>query len=57
MVSRSEYIPERGDAVWITLSPSPGKEQAERSLALVLSPSGYNGKVGRALICPITSSR
>ena len=49
------YIPERGDAVWICLDPQAGHEQAGRRPALVLSPSAYNGRVGLALLCPITS--
>src|SRR5438445_1650000 len=49
------YVPERGDAVWITLDPQAGHEQAGRRPALVLSPSAYNGRVGLALLCPITS--
>jgi len=52
---KGAYIPERGDAVWITLDPRAGHEQAERRPALVLSPSAYNGRVGLALFCPITS--
>src|SRR5437588_10120158 len=56
LVSRkSAYVPERGDAVWITLDPQAGHEQAGRRPALVLSPSAYNGRVGLALFCPITS--
>src|SRR5947199_8244601 len=55
VVSRKSYIPERGDAVWITLDPQAGHEQAGRRPALVLSPAAYNGKVGLALLCPITS--
>ena len=55
MSRRSAYIPERGDAVWITLDPQAGHEQAGRRPALVLSPSAYNGRVGLALFCPITS--
>src|SRR5260370_14729804 len=55
MVSRKAYIPERGDAVWITLDPQAGHEQAGRRPALVLSPSVYNRRVGLALFCPITS--
>jgi mRNA interferase MazF len=51
---KSAYIPERGDAVWITLDPQAGHEQAGRRPALVLSPSAYNGRVGLALLCPIT---
>ena len=49
------YVPGRGDAVWITLSPQAGHEQAGRRPALVLSPSAYNAKVGLAILCPITS--
>lgn len=55
MRRNGEYVPERGDAVWITLDPQAGYEQAGRRPALVLSPSAYNGRVGLALLCPITS--
>lgn len=49
------YTPSRGDIVWITLNPQAGHEQAGRRPALVVSPSSYNGKVGLALLCPITT--
>ena len=49
------YIPRRGDIVWISLTPQAGHEQAGRRPALVVSPSSYNGKVGLAVFCPITS--
>jgi len=52
---KAVYVPERGDAVWITLDPQAGHEQAGRRPALVLSPSAYNGRVGLALLCPITN--
>jgi mRNA interferase MazF len=52
---KGAYVPERGDAVWITLDPQAGHVQAGRRPALVLSPSAYNGRVGLALFCPITS--
>jgi hypothetical protein len=42
-------IPERGDAVWISLHPQAGHEQAGCLPALVLSPSAYNGRVGSLL--------
>ncbi|HEX2091210.1 MAG TPA: endoribonuclease MazF [Longimicrobiaceae bacterium] len=48
------YVPERGDAVWIHFNPQAGHEQAGRP-ALVISPAAFNGKVGLALLCPITS--
>ena len=49
------YVPARGDAVWITFNPQAGHEQAGRRPALVVSPASYNGKVGLAVLCPITS--
>jgi mRNA interferase MazF len=49
------YIPNRGDIVWITFNPQAGHEQAGRRPALILSPAAYNGKVGLAILCPITS--
>jgi len=49
------YVPERGDAVWITLNPQAGHEQAGRRPAVVLSPAAYNDKVGLAIFCPITN--
>jgi mRNA interferase MazF len=49
------YVPDRGDTVWITLNPQAGHEQAGRRPAVILSPSAYNGKVGLAILCPITT--
>ena len=49
------YIPARGDVIWLTFTPQAGHEQAGRRPALVLSPASYNGKVGLAILCPITS--
>ena len=52
---RRTYVPDRGDAVWLQFNPQAGHEQAGRRPALVLSPAAYNGKVGLAVLCPITS--
>jgi mRNA interferase MazF len=51
----NQYVPERGDVVWLSLSPQAGHEQAGRRPALVLSPTSYNRRVGLALFCPITN--
>lgn len=48
------YVPARGDVVWINFDPHAGHEQAGHRPALVVSPEAYNGKVGLALVCPIT---
>ncbi|HEV2284059.1 MAG TPA: endoribonuclease MazF [bacterium] len=55
MVGRRAYVPDRGDVVRITFAPQAGHEQAGRRPAVVLSPAAYNGKVGLALLCPITN--
>jgi mRNA interferase MazF len=49
------YVPERGDVVWLVTPGAEGHEQAGRRPWLVVSPASYNGKVGLALLCPLTS--
>jgi len=49
------YVPERGDVVWIMFNPQAGHEQSGHRPAIILSPKAYNGKVGLALLCPITT--
>jgi mRNA interferase MazF len=53
-VSR-KYVPDRGDLVWLDFDPRRGHEQSGHRPAFVLSPKSYNGKVGLALCCPVTS--
>ena len=52
---KKDYIPDRGDIVYITFDPVRGHEQAGRRPALVISPVFYNAKSRLALMCPITS--
>ena len=49
------YVPARGDIVWLQFNLPIGHEQAGLRPALVVSPAAYNGKVGLALMCPVTS--
>jgi len=49
------YIPERGDIVFLDFDPQTGKEQSGKRLAVVISPKIYNAKAGLAIFCPITS--
>jgi mRNA interferase MazF len=51
----SDYVPQRGDLIWIDFDPQVGREQRGRRPALVLSPKQYNAKSSLALICPVTS--
>jgi mRNA interferase MazF len=50
-----QYIPDRGDLVWLDFEPTKGREQKGVRPAFVVSPKVYNAKVGLALVCPITS--
>jgi mRNA interferase MazF len=51
------YIPERGDIVWLNFNPQAGHEQSGRRPALVISPFSYNKKVGLAIFCPVTNQQ
>ncbi len=52
---KKNYVPDRGDLVWINFNPQSGREQKGKRPALVISPKMYNNKTGLALMCPITS--
>ncbi len=49
------YVPERGDIIWISLSPSEAQGRSERRPAVVLSPQAYNARVGLAVVCPVSA--
>jgi mRNA interferase MazF len=55
VVTPDRYVPERGDVVWMDLSPRVGHEQSGYRPSLIVSPQKYNRRVELALICPITS--
>jgi mRNA interferase MazF len=48
------HVPDRGDFVWVSLSPTSGHEQSGRRPALVVSPKSYNRKTGLCVLCPAT---
>lgn len=50
------YIPGRGDVVWLDFDPQAGHEQAGRRLALALSPLAYNRVTGLMICCPLTTA-
>lgn len=51
----AQYVPDRGDLVWLTFDPQAGREQAGHRPGLVLSPKSYSQRAGLAIFCPITS--
>ena len=54
-MAASRYTPNRGDVVWLKLTPQTGHEQADHRTALVLSPAAYYSKTGLMVCRPITS--
>ena len=50
-----DFVPDVGDILWLSLSPTSGHEQSGHRPVLTLSPSQYNSKRGLLVCCPITS--
>ena len=50
------YIPDRGEIIWINFEPQKGKEIKKTRPALVISPLKYNQKTGLLLCMPVTSN-
>ena len=55
MSTKSKYIPERGDIIWLVLDPRTGREQSGRRPALVLSHQAMAEHTRLVIIMPITS--
>jgi mRNA interferase MazF len=49
------YIPDRGDIVWLNFEPQKGNEITKTRPALVISPKKYNAKINLGIFMPITS--
>jgi len=54
--NKRNYVPDRGDIIWINFDPQSGREQAGLRPALTLSSKIYNEKTGLGLFCPITTA-
>jgi mRNA interferase MazF len=50
-----DYVPDRGDIVWLNFTPQSGHEQRGKRPALILSPKIYNEKTSLCVCLPITS--
>lgn len=51
----AEYIPHRGDIVWLDFNPRTGREQAGHRPAIIISPKQFNSMSSLTFVCPITS--
>jgi len=49
------YVPSRGDIVWLNFTPQAGHEQRGKRPALIISPKIYNEKTSLCVCLPITS--
>ncbi|MEX1447865.1 type II toxin-antitoxin system PemK/MazF family toxin [Enterococcus sp. C76] len=56
MLEEKNYIPKKGDIVWIDFDPFGEKESPKRRSGLVVSRYEFNRKTMFAVICPITST-
>lgn len=54
-MAKSDYIPERGDIVWMILDPRVGHEQSGRRPVIVLSHKKLAEHTNLTVISPITS--
>ncbi len=57
MTQTNEYIPSRGDIVYLDFNPTKGHEQRGYRPAFVISPYIYNQKTSLGLFLPITSQQ
>ena len=55
VTQESNYVPHRGDIVYLNFNPTKGDEQQGHRPAFVASPSVYNQKSALALFIPITT--
>ena len=52
---KESFLPDLGDILWMSLSPTSGHEQSGHRPVLTLTPAAYNAKRGLLICCPITS--
>lgn len=55
-MNEDQYIPEKGDVVWIDFDPAAGQEIKKRRAGVVVSRYEFNRATWFAVICPITST-
>jgi mRNA interferase MazF len=52
-----EYIPARGDFIWLNFDPQSGHEQMGKRPALVISHTEFNLQRGFIFVCPASSTK
>jgi mRNA interferase MazF len=52
-----DYIPARGDPIWLNFDPPSGHEQMGKRPALVVSHTEFNQQRGFILVCPVSNTK
>lgn len=52
-----DYVPQRGDFIWLNFDPQSGQEQMGKRPALVLSDGSFNQKLGFIFVCPVSNTK
>lgn len=52
-----DYIPARGDLIWLNFDPQSGHEQMGKRPALVVSHTEFNQQRGFILVCPVSNTK
>lgn len=53
---KKDWIPERGDIIWINYNPQSGREMRDMHPMLVLSPQKFNDRTGIVIGFPMTTA-
>jgi mRNA interferase MazF len=52
-----DYVPKRGDFIWLNFDPQSGYEQMGTRPALVISHTEFNQYRGFAFVCPVSNTK
>ena len=54
--SKTSWVPDRGEIIWIDCNPQAGREMRDRHPFLVLSPRAFNNRTSLVIGLPMTTA-